>query len=95
MQGRGHVPQLVVDGTIVRADELQKYCDETFYSAMEAWGLTKIWGMANGSIGWANEPTDYVRAITVLESESNAIQQEEMEERQNKAKASAPAGRRK
>jgi hypothetical protein len=84
---------MVVGGVVVRAGELRNYCDETFYSAMEHWGMSKTWGLANGSVGYGNEPLDYIRAITVLESESNVIQQEEMEERQNSMKSSAPARR--
>jgi hypothetical protein len=93
MKGREKVAQLVVGDTVVRAGDLQKYCDETFYSAMEVWGMTKAWKLANGAIGWANEPMEYIQAITILESESNAIQQEEMEARQEKMKASSTARR--
>jgi len=41
--------------------------------------MTKMWGLANGNIGWANEPSDYIEAITIIESVSNQIQQEEMD----------------
>jgi len=46
-----------------------------------------MWGNANGGIGWANEASEYVDAISVLESESNKMEQEEMEARMAKAKA--------
>lgn len=56
--------------------------DETFWSALEKWYMTKTWGLANGNIGWANEPMEYIEAITLLESEKNAVEVEEMKARQ-------------
>ena len=77
-----------VDGHAVkvRADEVQMYCDETFFSAMERWALTKMWGMPHGG-GWAEEPIDFIDAITTLENENNAIENEEMEASMKKGKA--------
>jgi hypothetical protein len=60
--------------------------DETFWSALEKWYYTKTWGLANGNVGWANEPMQYIEAITLLESEKNAVEVEEMEARQEKMK---------
>lgn len=70
-------------GVIIRADEVANYCDETFYSALEKWALTKMWGMPHGG-GWAEEPVDFIDAITTLESEQNAIEAEEIEKKTNK-----------
>jgi hypothetical protein len=55
--------------------------DETFFSALDKWYHTKLWGLANGSVGWANEPADYMDAITLIENEKNTIEVEEMEKR--------------
>ena len=48
-----------------------------------------MWGLANGNIGWANEPSDYIEAITIIESESNKIQQEEMDAMRAKQQVAA------
>jgi hypothetical protein len=55
---------------------------------MEKWQLTKMWGLANGSVGWANEPSTYIEVISILESESNKIDSEEMEASSASAKSS-------
>jgi hypothetical protein len=70
----------------VYADEVENYVNDTFYYALQYWQLTKMWGMANGSTGWANEPIEYIDAITALESEQNAIEAEEMEKIHSKNK---------
>lgn len=62
---------------------------------MEAWQLTKVWGLANGNIGWANEPRSYIEAITILESESNKVQIEEMEAKRKNNKVGDPDARKK
>jgi len=85
-KGRENVPKMVVDGHVIYAKDIAQYRTEYFYSALEAWQLTEAWGLANGNIGWANEPREYIEAITVLKSESNAIEQEETEKAQNKGK---------
>lgn len=64
------------------------YLDEFFWSCLHAWNMTKMWGLANGTAtGWNNEPIEYIDAITILESESNKCDQEEMEARMAKSKA--------
>jgi hypothetical protein len=55
---------------------------------MEKWQLTKMWGLANGAVGWANEPSIYIEAISILESENNKIESEEMEKSSASAKSS-------
>lgn len=72
-------------GKAIKAHEIEKYCDETFYSALEKWVLTKMWGMPHGG-GWAEEPVDFMDAITTLESENNAIEAEEMDKKTGKDK---------
>jgi hypothetical protein len=47
---------------------------------LEKWYYTKLWGLANGA-GWGNEPKDYIEVITLIESEKNSIEAEEMEKR--------------
>lgn len=59
---------------------------DEFYSALRYWQYTKLWGLAHGGEGWANEPIPYIDAITALESESNSIENEEMDK---KTKASS------
>ena len=72
-------------GKAIKAKEIAEYCDETFYSALEKWALTKMWGMPLGG-GWAEEPVDFLDAITALESEQNAIECEEMDKKTGKDK---------
>lgn len=60
---------------------MDKYCDDTFFSALEKWYYTKTWGMANGGVGWGNEPLGYMEAITILENEKNTMEHEEIEKR--------------
>lgn len=60
------------------ADQVKDYVNEDFYSALQAWQLTKMWGLANGNVGWANEPIEYIDSISILESEQNAMEAEEM-----------------
>lgn len=72
-------------GKPITNGEIPFYCNEFFYSCLRAWHLTKMWGLANGAIGWANESQEYIDAITTLESESNRMEQEEMEAANKKA----------
>lgn len=64
-------------GVAIRAKDVETYCDETFFSALEKWFLTKLWGLARAG-GWADQPIDYIEAITAIESENNRIENEEM-----------------
>lgn len=73
-------------GVAIKNGEIPMYLNEFFFSCLNAWNLTKMWGNANGNIGWANEPSEYIEAISILESESNKIDQEEMEARMAKIK---------
>ena len=75
------------DGKPIRDGDIASYFTEFFYSALEKWQLTKLWGLANGSVGWANEPIIYIETISILESENNKIESEEMEA--NAARASS------
>lgn len=55
---------------------------------MERWALTKMWGMAHNK-GWADEPVEYINAITALENEQNKMEYEEMERRRSEQEAKA------
>lgn len=70
-------------GVAVRAKDIEGYCDEAFYSALEMWFRTKLWGLAHGG-GWATEPIDYIDAITALESENNRMEAEEIDSKTKK-----------
>jgi hypothetical protein len=76
---------MVFEGKVIRAYEVAQYMTEYFYSALQAWQLTKMWGLAHGA-GWANETVEYVEAISILESESNKMEQEEMDKRSEEMK---------
>jgi hypothetical protein len=76
-------------GVPIKNKEIPEYVNDTFYSALEHWYKTKLWGLANGGIGWANEPIGYIDAITLLEAEKNAIENEEMEKRMTESKSSS------
>ena len=59
--------------------DVKKYLeDPEFIVALEYYNYTKLWGLPNGQ-GWANEPCDVLDAITALELEAKAIEQEALE----------------
>lgn len=68
------------EGVPIYGYQIAEYCNNTFWDALQAWSLTKRWGLANGNVGWANEPMEYIEAITVLDSVSDAMENEAMEE---------------
>jgi hypothetical protein len=72
--------------TIIRAGEVKEYCNEYFFSCIEKWALTKMWGLAHGSRGWADEPIEYIQAISILDNEQNLIEHEEIEKRNEEIK---------
>jgi len=76
---RRSIPATAICGEVLTWNDIPKYLDETFYSALEKWYYTKTWGLANGKVGWANEPKAYIDAITVIENEKNKVEAEEME----------------
>lgn len=90
MKGREHVPQLAVDGTVVRAGEIESYCDDEFYHALALWQTTKVLGNPNGAVGWANEPSDFVETFMALEYEDNAVTAEQMEKDRKKVSKGPP-----
>lgn len=79
---------------IIKAGDVAKYCDEYFFSCLERWALTKMWGLAHGQ-GWANEPVEYINAISVLENEQNMMEGEQIEATKAKAKPTASSDRKK
>lgn len=81
-------PIVAVDDTIVYDRDIPKYVDEYFYSCMERWALTKMWGLANSG-GWAEQPVEYINAISTLENEYNRIESEEIEKKSSSAKSSS------
>jgi len=72
---------------VVYNREIQDYCNEFFFSAMQAWYYTKTWGMAFSG-GWAEQPCEYLEAITAIEGAYNEVENEEMEKsnKQNSSK---------
>ncbi len=82
--GRQHRPVGAYCGIAVYADTVEDYVNNEFYYALQYWQMTKMWGLANGNNGWANESFDYIDAITALESEHNAMENEAMEEASSK-----------
>ena len=73
--------------TVVYNREIKDYCDDFFFSAMHAWYMTKTWGMAFSG-GWAEQPYEYLEAITAIEGAHNEVENEEMEKskKQNSSK---------
>lgn len=51
-----------------------------------------MWGLAHGG-GWASEPTEYIEAITAIESENNMIENEEIEAKSSKGNAKVTDGK--
>jgi len=76
-----------VDGKPIYARDIPKYCTPEFYQALSLWGTFKIMGLPNGSIGWANEPADFVEMVLALEMEDSAINEEQRIQREAEAKA--------
>ena len=69
-------------GVRIKNKDIPYYVDEYFYSALNAWQMTKLWGLAHGErLGWAEEPLEYIDAITILESENNKWEAEEREKK--------------
>jgi hypothetical protein len=93
-KGKEDIPRVVASGKAITAREIPNYCNEYFYSVMEKYQFTKYWGLANGN-GWANEPFEYLDAITAIESEDNRIQAEEMEKNNPKKATDAKDSMRK
>lgn len=86
-------------GIYLKKSELKQYLTDEFVSALDAWSKTSLYGLANGNVGWANEPSNYIQAIYALEMEKNAMESEEMEQRrremEKKSKSTSPStGRR-
>jgi hypothetical protein len=78
-------------GVPIKNSEVDEYIqDEQFLSALEAWIMTRKYGLANGSVGWANEPSEYIDAVFTLESEQSTIEAEEMDKKTKASKANAP-----
>jgi len=84
-----------VDGEVIRAGDIPKYCTDEFYQFLMYYQLTKLLGCPNGR-GWANEPVEFIEAFLALEGEENKIQKEEMEKHKNvKPTGHKPPSRRK
>jgi hypothetical protein len=81
---KGYVPVLLKEiegeGVIVTRDEVKKYVDEVFFHYYNIFLISSFWGLPNGSIGWGNEPSDIVQALTAFKLEQNAIEAEQIEE---------------
>lgn len=92
--GKGREHRLVgaFCGVPVYADTIEDYVNDEFYFAFQYWQYTKMWGMANGNIGWGNEPLEYIDAITALETEQNTIEHEEMDKVSSKNKIADTKG---
>jgi len=90
-KGRENVPQVAVDGTVVRAYEIPNYCTNEFFRIFSYWQITKLLGCPNGN-GWANEDVNFVEAYMAFEGEQNKMESEEMEKRTTEMKRQS-AGR--
>ena len=77
-------------GEVITWERVNDFLDDTFFSALEVWYYTKKWGLANGQVGWANEPKNYIEAITVLDAEQDMMEAERMEKQSKTAKSKSP-----
>jgi hypothetical protein len=82
---------MAVDGQPITFGKIKEYCDEYFFSCLERWAYTKMWGMAHGGRGWADEPVEYVQVISILDSEQNRIEKEDMDKKMAASKAKPPS----
>ncbi len=86
----------IVEGTIVRNRDIPFYCSpermELVSEAITLWHRTKKWGLANGAIGWANEPKGYIEAISIIESENDNLEREQMKKQREAMQAPAKNG---
>lgn len=78
------------EGVPILGYQIEEYCNQDFWNAMHAWTLTKRWGLANGNIGWANEPIEYIEAITILDSISDEMENEQIEAARNGGSNTSP-----
>ena len=79
-------------GTIITWNDLDKYFDDMFYSALEVWSTTKLFGLPNNA-GWANEPRAVVDAYRTLEYEQNKIENERMQKQIDESKRKTPSSK--
>jgi hypothetical protein len=76
---------------MIENQDIPKYVNEEFYEALNAWYYTKLWGLAHGTtLGWANENKSYIDAITTIEAEKNAVENEEQQARMEEAEKKKP-----
>ena len=81
----------------VFARDIADYCTPDLFELIGYWQISKILGNPNGSIGWANEPKEFVEVFLALEAEDNLLQREEMKRKEAESKAkrkNAPRGKR-
>ncbi len=71
----------VWEGEVIKKGDIAKYMTEEFYEAIYLWSMTKKWGLANGNVGWANEPRDYVEIISIIEDIHNAVENEKFDQK--------------
>jgi hypothetical protein len=70
---------------IITSGEALGYFDEAFWAYYNMYARVEILGsFPNGSVGWANEPVEVVRAVRIFRSEQNAIDAEKMEKVKSK-----------
>ena len=85
-RGREEVNILAVDGVVVKAKDISRYCTEDFFEVLGFYQITKMTEIfPNGNVGWANESADFIDSFLALASEDNAIQAEEMEKQKSKS----------
>lgn len=93
MKGRENVNVVAYEGVAIKAGEIASYVNDEFWDALYVWNMTKMWGLANGTIGWANEPQWYIETITAMESAHNMAENEEMAARNKEMQTRRPSSK--
>ena len=68
--------KVVVNGKLVpvRKSEVQRWCDEWFWSALELWSNWRTLGCMPFAGGWAEQPAHLVEVIMAVEGAYKEVQ---------------------
>lgn len=96
---KGHVPILATrineEDVIVTRNEVAGYVnDPEFLYFLNVYQYIKLWGLPNGTVGWANEDAYVMDGITALELEAKKIEHDEYEKINKKPSGASALGAR-
>ncbi len=68
---------------IIKSGEIWSYMDEYFYTALDLYNNTELFGSLPFSGGWAEQPYPVYRVLQILKSESNRWESMEIEKQRH------------